>query len=256
MGNTHIDYHKEMDIDRLCFERASDRFLQTGKKEDAFDVYFCYLEMFIGDYEKTSRMIELLSEFEENGSRLLLKHRDHYSHSVYVFLLGIAVFESVDMFREAYASFYNLKDEHEQAHHFLKYWGLTALFHDIGYPFELPFEQVCSYFEVSKKERETVPYIAYHDMEIITTIGEELREKVKSACGIYAENTNQLFAELLSQKLGGTYGKTTEDFIKILKSKPENPNENGYYMDHAYFSALILFKKLFEEVRCPLGKQP
>ncbi len=30
-------------------------------------------------------MIELLSEYEANGSGLLMKHRDHYSHSVYVF---------------------------------------------------------------------------------------------------------------------------------------------------------------------------
>ena len=50
--------------------------------------------MYVGDYEKTRRMIELLSEFEANGSGLLMKHRDHYSHSVYVFILGMAIFGS------------------------------------------------------------------------------------------------------------------------------------------------------------------
>ena len=55
-----IPYNMEKDIDRLCLENAVDRFLKSGRKEDAFDVYFCYLEMFVGDYEKTRRMIELL----------------------------------------------------------------------------------------------------------------------------------------------------------------------------------------------------
>ena len=47
-----IPYNMEKDIDRLCLENAIDRFLKSGKKEDAFDVYFCYLEMFVGNYEK------------------------------------------------------------------------------------------------------------------------------------------------------------------------------------------------------------
>ena len=92
----------QMDIDRLCFENAIERFLKSGKKEDAFDVYFCYLEMFVGNYEKTRRMIELLSEFEANGSGLLMKHRDHYSHSVYVFILGLAIYQSNKIYRTAY----------------------------------------------------------------------------------------------------------------------------------------------------------
>ena len=85
IGKNQIPYNMEKDIDRLCLSNAVKRFLKSGKKEDAFDVYYCYLEMFVGDYEKTRRMIELLSEFEENGSGLLMKHRDHYVHSVYVF---------------------------------------------------------------------------------------------------------------------------------------------------------------------------
>lgn len=87
-----IPCNMEKDIDRLCLETALGRFLRSGRKEDAFDVYFCYLEMFVGSYKETSRMIELLSEFEANGSRLLMSHRDHYSHSVYVFALGLAIY--------------------------------------------------------------------------------------------------------------------------------------------------------------------
>ncbi len=120
-----IPFNMEKDIDRLCLENAVDRFLKSGKKEDAFDVYFCYLEMFVGDYEKTRRMIELLSEFEANGSGLLMKHRDHYSHSVYVFVLGLAIFEANKVYREDYQKYYGIPDEHEAAAHYLQYWGLS-----------------------------------------------------------------------------------------------------------------------------------
>ncbi|WP_461811734.1 hypothetical protein, partial [Faecalimonas sp.] len=67
MKLNQIPINMEKDIDRLCLEKAIERFLKSGKKEDAFDVYFCYLEMFIGDYEKNRRVVELLSEYEVNG---------------------------------------------------------------------------------------------------------------------------------------------------------------------------------------------
>ena len=56
-----IPYNMEKDIDRLCLENAVDRFLKSGRKEDAFDVYFCFIVMFVGDYDYTRMMIELLS---------------------------------------------------------------------------------------------------------------------------------------------------------------------------------------------------
>ena len=73
LRENQIPFNIAKDIDRLCLENAIARFLQSGKKQDAFDIYFCYLDMYVGDYDKTRRMIELLSEFEANGSRLLMK---------------------------------------------------------------------------------------------------------------------------------------------------------------------------------------
>ena len=54
-------------------------------------------------------MIELLSEYEVNGSGLLVKHRDHYVHSVYVFILGLAVYQKNALYRKSYNEYYNLK---------------------------------------------------------------------------------------------------------------------------------------------------
>lgn len=244
-----IPYNMEQDIDRLCIENALLRFLKSGKKEDAFDVYFCYLEMFVGDYEKTRRMIELLSEFEANGSSLLMKHRDHYSHSVYVFCLGLAIYESNSIFREKYKNHYNLCNENEAAHHYLEYWGLASLFHDIGYPFELPFEQACSYFEVNKEKREKSPFLAYRGLEEFIRLGEKESEQIKKIEDSKAINdTNEMFAYLLYKKIGKAYQIDEEQMLGYLRKKPESPDTFNYFMDHAYFSATVLFKKLFGEM--------
>lgn len=252
-----IPYNMEKDIDRLCLENALDRFLQSGKKEDAFDVYFCYLEMFIGDYDKTRRMIELLSEFEANGSSLLMKHRDHYSHSVYVFALGLAIYETNSIYRAEYQKYCGLEDEHAAAAHFLQFWGLSALFHDIGYPFELPFEQVASYFEVGGKKRKNCPFVAYQDMTKFIQIDTSTQEELKKLLGGRTfVTTNELFAYLLADKLSNVYPAATEEnMCSVLEKKPSQPDQFGHFMDHAYFSATVLFKKLFEEMDCSMLRE-
>lgn len=246
LKENQIPYNMEKDIDRLCLENAVMRFLRSGKKQDAFDVYFCYLDMFIGDYEKTRRVIELLSEYETNGSRLLMKFRDHYVHSVYVFLLGIAIYETNKTFQKVYNQFYQLEGR-EAGAHFLQYWGLAALFHDVGYPFELPFEQVASYFEVSGEQRKNRPFIAYQRMEKFTQLDQPVEVGGRSFA-----STDEMFAFLLEEKLGKAYNFTKEDMYRTLRTKPSNPEQYNYCMDHAYFSATVLFQKLFVEMKCEL----
>ena len=252
LSEGQIPYNMQMDINRLCLARELERFIDSGVAEDAYNVYYCYLEIFFGHYGKCKKMVELLSEFEENGSSLLMKHRDHYSHSVYVFALGLAVYETNQHYRKAFKEFYGFKadpydreEDRKAANFFLKIWGMTALFHDIGYPFELPFEQVLSYFEVENQERgKGSLFLAYHDVEHLTTLSEEEQEHFRKMYGFAPKTTDELLAHAITKRLAGVYEFEEEKILKVIQSKPVAPDAFGYYMDHAYFSSLRLYREL------------
>ena len=241
-----IPYNMQMDIDRLCLEQELARFIDSGTPEDAYTVYYAFLEMFVGSGACSRRMVELLSEFESNASSLLMKHRDHYSHSVYVFALGLAVYESNAAFRGIFGEFYGFKKEarHESAAFFLEYWGLTALFHDIGYPFEIPFEQVAAYFELQGMERGEGAYLSYRGMKAMTGLSKKARAHLFSLFGRRFSSLEELLAYGISERLGKDYAVPESYLLPILKSKPSHPEKNGYFMDHALFSAARLFGEL------------
>ena len=242
-----IPYNMEMDLDRLCLERELERFIDSGAAEDAYTVYYCYLHMFFGAYGRSAKMIELLSEFESNASSLLMKHRDHYSHSVYVFALGLAIYETNEAFRAAFCGFYGFSEteEHAAAAFFLEYWGLTALFHDIGYPFEIPFEQVLAYFEVNRKQRGRGSlFLAYRDMHVLSDLGEPAKQLLSETFGRPFESVEALLAYGIEKRLGAAYNVSEAYLLDTIRRKPTEPDTFGYYMDHAYFSATRLYQEL------------
>ena len=243
-----IPYNMQMDLDRLCMKNELSRFIDSGVAEDAYTVYFSFMEMFIGRDGRSQSMVELLSEFESNASSLLMSHRDHYSHSVYVFALGLAIFETNTWYRKVFSRVYGFKDGgegQESANAFLEYWGLAALFHDVGYPFEIPFEQVLSYFEVDKKKRgKDSVYIAYKNVKPLIQFSREDRARLKELYGRSFTDLADFLAFAITEKLGKDYGLTEEALEKKIRSKPGHPEENNYFMDHAFFSAGRLYQEL------------
>lgn len=245
-GLNQIPYNMERDLDRLSFEAAAARFLASGSREDAFDIYYCYCEIFkpfgVG-YDTVGLLLEMLSEHETNASSLLMKHRDHYSHSAYVFLVGLSLYHNHEGIRAAYNLKYGLQDGPGAACHFLEHWGLTSLFHDIGYPFEIAHQQmkayVCKLFENGNDALGFAPYVSYRNMDefTLTHIGD----------------LNDLYAKAITERLAEHYLQRTGREPYFLQHKlqgvlldravHENPAEMSYlFMDHAYFSGLILAK--------------
>lgn len=254
-GHDGVPYNFERDVDRLCLERAIHRFCQSASRENAFDVYVCYCEMFrpFGTgYQATRVLLETLSEHEGNSSSLLMKHRDHYAHSVYVFLLGLALYRSSTALRRAFGEKYPAEDDAGRAERFVRLWGLTALFHDIGYPFELAHQQiktyVCQLWGIYPERINAVqyyaPFVSYKRMEDFTAIPPEKKLCVGHLLrgfGGEHEGLNGLLANALVRRLGEAYGFSYESALAQLTARPA---DSMPYMDHAYFSALIMARRL------------
>ena len=224
----------QRDID--CLKRALFKFCDTGKKEDAFSVYFCFCEIFEifgSGYDTMSKLIEFLSDHELHSGELLTKHRDHYSHSVYVFALGLSIYANDKKFNSIINDFYAENGFNDTK--FLYLWGLTALFHDLGYPFQLAHEQIKAYVgSLWGENNENNPYVSYENMGNVLElnkkidIGGETRE---------IASIGELLAIGINYRLGYPLNLLTE-LLQMRYAHQQN------FMDHGYFSAVLLANRL------------
>ncbi|MBR0440506.1 MAG: hypothetical protein IJK25_01075, partial [Firmicutes bacterium] len=144
------------------------------------------------------------------------------------------------------------KEDRAAACCFLEFWGLASLFHDIGYPFELPFEQVLSYYEVEGRKRgKDSLYIAYKNVGSITGLSEDASSRFRELYGRSFKDAEELIAFAVTEKLGKAYGFTEDYLLDVIREKPVAPDRGGYFMDHAYFSAV----RLYHEIERSIGAE-
>lgn len=217
-------------------ERSLRQFCKTGKKSDAFCVYYCFCEIFSvfgSGYDSTNKLLEVLSDHEYHSGELLTKHRDHYSHSAYVFALGLAIYAKDAAFRKLFREFYKAEKASDTS--FLHWWGLAALFHDIGYPFQLAHEQIKTYVEnMPGYDAATYPYVAYENMDRLLALNADVARDSR-----YADA--HTVGELLAAGINYRLGYPVDILLSLLAERYRN---QPHFMDHGYFSAVLLFNRL------------
>lgn len=230
---------KARGTDMLCLKNAIKRFLGTGSKDDAFDVYFCFSEIFKifgGGYRgNTVKLLNTLADHELKAGALSEKHRDHYSHSVYVFSLGIAIYQINNNFKEGFSE-NRLFEDTCADDEFLHRWGLSALFHDVGYPFEMAFNNIREYTKNTFGKIE--PLLTYTKIKEFTALPDVDKKFLSTSFGIdeaYVENMHTLFAYKISEMFGIEYSL-------VLYELDHQMSKSVDFIDHAYFSALIMMK--------------
>ncbi|MBP1585642.1 MAG: hypothetical protein ILP17_08125, partial [Lachnospiraceae bacterium] len=105
--------------------------------------------------------------------------------------------------------------------------------------------QVMSYFEVNKQKRgKDHPFIAYKDIDTLTAFDRDEAAHFKKLYGKRFRSCMELFAFDIMEKMGSAYDLTEEYILNIIRSKPSSPEKFGYFMDHAVFSAIRLYREL------------
>ncbi len=233
---TNPDAQRRTDF--LCFFQAVSRLLNDPVTDNAFDVYFCYAELFhvFGEgYAEVRKVLELLCSHEEQAGKLSARHRDHYVHSALIFAIGLAFYAGKPQLRaafdaKAHGGFRNNAEE------FLFTWGLSALFHDIGYPYELAHNEIREYNKNLIAEFDalsgspTFPTVTYKNLSDFEKTGFDFY----AGEVFYPVGTDKI--GLLTDELTAISGLKPQELHDLVCSLPKL----GTHCDHGYFGTMLL----------------
>jgi len=203
-------------------------FLSTSdaneRKTFAEDLIKHYWEFYgKGNY---SKYIKKLIDIELGIRKFNKDHRDHITHSAYVFLLGIDLYCSDKSIRESIKKKCNklpLNSSNEK--NFLFMWNIISTFHDIGYPFDSFSKEMNLYMGMINESGKNVDCFKENSFKIEFDNVAEL---------LNGENSFHVMNEL--QKSNDKNGKCLdlENYFKYQNSKGK--------IDHGILSSLILLK--------------
>lgn len=159
------DYRNDHEYKRLL-KSGIDVFLEFESNYTAKEIYRTFLMIYqITNEDKSEgeenldvvsepnillNLVDVMEKYEKNTGELIERQRDHFIHSVNVFLLGLAIYSQNENYRKVFKE-YILSSKYEKYYRiddvlsdeeFLYRWGVASLFHDIGYPFEIVGKQL------------------------------------------------------------------------------------------------------------------
>lgn len=236
-------------------------FLDNETKENASAVYEIFFSTYRIVLENSNStfldLLDMLSAYEERAATLIDKQRDHYVHSVNVFILGLCIYSQNTNFRDAFKKTNidrerypeNYPNEHEE---FLFRWGIAALFHDVGYPVEIIGKQIESFMEFATNtdpidSREKIKaHLEFENFRSLNSVA-EIVPKRTFIKDFYEQNGNSVYLDLLqpidllAQKLNLSLGIPLNEIKNKLDTFVVDMAKFGF-IDHGFYSAIIVLK--------------
>ncbi len=248
-----------------------DVFLETENSYNAYEIYqtfFMIYQITAEDKsEKSSEqsivnepntildLVKIMKKYEENTGDLIERQRDHFIHSVNVFLLGLAVYAQNKSYREAfetyilkspYKKYYRIgkKLSHEE---FFYRWGVASLFHDIGYPVEIIGKQLKKFINDDVKSISStygadtaIDFKDFNEFNTIIKIDHDFADE-------YTKNYPEakflnLFkpTDIMAHKIATDFSDVNVNKVaKHLDGFVDVMGENGF-IDHGFFSAILV----------------
>jgi len=243
---------------KAYMQQALLEFMQNESKETAFAVYKTFFDSYRftmpGKDKCFIDLLDALLEYEESAATLIDKQRDHYIHSVNVFILGLCVYMQNVNFRSAFDKVnlnktsyeYSYDTRHEE---FFYRWGITSLFHDIGYPIEIIGKQIDKFLDFATRldgHTGVKSHLAYDNFEDINTIAEIIPKRSfidsyynKYDSCVYIDLLKPV--DLLAHKLHLAFDIDLKTIKADLDSYVSYMAQNGF-VDHGFYSAIIILK--------------
>lgn len=236
-------------------------FLDDESKENAatvYDIFFStYRIVLEGSKSTFIDLLDVLSAYEERAATLIDKQRDHYIHSVNVFILGLCIYSQNSNFRTAFKKANidgdkypeNYPNEQEE---FLFRWGIAALFHDVGYPIEIIGKQIESFLEFATNadhadsKGKIKAHLEFQNFRHLNSVAEVTPKKVFIK-DFYEQNESSVYIDLLqpidllAQKIHLSLGIPLEEIKNKLDSFVLDMAKFGF-IDHGFYSAIIVLK--------------
>ncbi|MDD5018344.1 MAG: RyR domain-containing protein [Eubacteriales bacterium] len=244
---------------KIFMRQAIREFLDNETKETAFAVYRAFFDIYRITLKGSSNpfidLLDVLKKYEENAAVLIDKQRDHYIHSVNVFILGLCIYARNSKYRSAFAQTvmdkkvypfsYDTKNEE-----FFYRWGLASLFHDVGYPVEIIGRQINKFIDfatdVGGKEKTVNVQLSFENFDEINRIPEIIPKRVFTKCyfdqyedSVYIDTLKPV--DLLAHKLHTSLGVDLKD-VKHALDDFVNVMARFGFIDHGYYSSLIVLK--------------
>ena len=204
-------------------------------------------------------LVDTMERYEKNTGKLIERQRDHFIHSVNVFLLGLAIYAKNKNYRNVfkehienstYERYYRNSKGKLSHEEFLYRWGIASLFHDIGYPFEIIGKQLNKFINDGVKSisnaydvNVSIDFKDFNEFNSIVRLypyefADEYRENYPKS------KILDLFkpTEIMAHKIALDFNFNKEKF-KLLRKHLNNfviyMKENNF-IDHGFYSAILV----------------
>ncbi len=237
---------------------AARAFLDDETPENAFAVYRNFFDSYRitlpGRSDLFLDLVDLLRDYEKTAATLIEKQRDHFIHSVNVFLTGLAIWEQNPRLRAAFDA--AVPEEGFDAARRTKYeefffrWGLASLFHDVGYPVEIVGNQINRFIrmiaDADGDEVKVRAQISYQNFAELNHI-RELVPKRSFTKAYYDAYESCSYVDLLTpldliaHRIHRCFATDLAGTKAALDRFVDDMAASGF-IDHGYYSALIVLK--------------
>jgi|GEM_PF-5986162 len=222
-------------------------------------------------------LVKDLMSFEKQVRPILPSHRDHFVHSIFVYLTGLYIYAEIGSIRKWFKNRYKAEEivwkirpesyysDELVNHNFLFRWRMVALFHDLAYPLEISAKLMNEYSNNSITSYGKPEYVGekaffgfrINDIENFYYLGHLASLEMPPHGTIGGDQFNwidciRLIAYKMSEDGNFTWPRA-DKHIDYLTERIKNyfvSSLNKGLIDHGLFSAVIFLKwcmKLYRE---------